>query len=116
MRLAVEGAAAGRAAGGHANRDGAGRVRAPVERGRLIDDLIEADRGEVGELHLNDRTRTLDGGADGHADHGILADRGVKHAAGELFAEILGGLEGSAEGADVLPVKEDGGSFLSASY
>jgi len=75
----------------------------------MIDDLIQARGGKVGELHFDDGPHALQGGADGRADHGILADRGIENAAGEFEGEILGGFESAAEGADILAVNEDAG-------
>ena len=108
-RLAVKRAAARRATGGHANGDGARHVGAPVKRGGLVDDLIESDGGKVGKLHLDDGPRAFDSGTDGHADHGVFADGRIEDATGEFFAEILGGLESTAKGGDILTVKEYGG-------
>ena len=48
------------------------------------------------------------------ADDGILADRRVEHPAGKFLGEILGGLEGAAESADVLPVNKTRGSSARA--
>ena len=87
--LAVERAAARGAARGQAHRDRA-RHAGPIEmRGRLVDDLVEGDRREVGELHFDDRPHALDGGAHGAADHGVFADRAVEHAAREIPARPL---------------------------
>ena len=105
--LAVKRPRPGRAARRQPNGDRAGHLRAPIERGRLVDDLIEARRGEIGELHLNDRPHPADGRPDGRAHNGILADRRVQHAAGKLLGQILGRLECAAESAHILSVNED---------
>ena len=105
-RLAVEGSAASRATRWQANGDGARRVGAPVESRGLIDDLIEPDRTEVGELHLQDRVSAFDGCANGHADHRVLTDRCIKYTARELILEVLGRFERTTERADVLSVEE----------
>ena len=105
--LAVEGARAGCAAGWQAHRD-RDRHPGPIEmRGRLVDDLVESQRGEIRELHFHDRAHALDGRAHRHADHGILGDRCVEHAVGKLHGESLRRLEGTAESRDVLAVEED---------
>ena len=105
-RLAVKRTAARRATGGHADGDWAWHIRAPVECGGLIDDLIEADGGKVGELHFDDRPCAFHGGTDGHTDHGVLADGRIEDTTGEFFAEVLGGFEGTAESGDVLTIEE----------
>ena len=105
--LRVEGAAAGRAAAGQADHERAGDLRAPEVRRRLVDDLAEADAGEIGELHLDDRAHPLDGRADAEPHRRILADRRIHHAAGVGLCEPLRRLERSAERADILPVNED---------
>ena len=46
-------------------------------------------------------------GADGHAEHRILADRSVDDPAGKCGGQVLRRLEGAAEAGDVLPVDED---------
>ncbi len=106
--LAVERAAAAGAAAGEADDERAGDAGAPEVGGGLIDDLVEADAGEVGELHFDDGAHAADGSADGHADHGVFADGAVEDAAGEVAREVLGGFEGAAEGGDVLAVDEHG--------
>ena len=110
--LAVKGPAAGGAAAGQAHGDGAGNIRAPEERGRLVHDLVETDGGEIRKLHFDDRAQAFDGGADGEAHHGVFADGGIQHAAGKFLGKIFGGLERAAEGADILTVDEYTGIIL----
>jgi hypothetical protein len=107
--LAVEGAGAERSAAGQAHDDGARDVGAVVKRGGLVDDLVEADGREVGELHFHDGTRAFDGCSDGQSDDGIFAQGRIHDASGKFRGEILRRFEGPAEDADVLPVDEDAG-------
>ena len=110
--LAVKGPAAGGAAAGQAHGDGAGDIRAPEKRGRLVHDLVETDGGEIRKLHFDDRAQAFDGGADGEAHHGVFADGGIQHATGKFFGEIFSGFEGAAERADILAVDEHAGIIL----
>ena len=105
--LAVKGAGAERAAAGQSNDYGAGNVGAVVEGGGLIDDLVEPDGREVGELHFDDRARAFDGGTDGQADNGVLAQRRVHDTTGKFGGQILRCFERAAECANVLPVDEN---------
>ena len=73
--LAVERTTAGCPTAGQANGDRAGDVRAPEVSGGLINDLVETAGTEVSKLHFNNRAGPFKGGTNGHADHGIFADR-----------------------------------------
>ena len=86
--------------------DGASAV--PVaERRRLVDDLIEAARDEVGELHLGDRPVAAQRGADADADDRRLGNRRVDDAQlAELVVEPLRDAERAAVRADVLAEDE----------
>lgn len=105
--LGVERAGAIGAAGGQADGDGDADAGAPEVGAGIVDDLVEGDRREIGELHFDDGVHAFDGGADGHADHGVFGDGGIEDAAGELGGEVFGGFEGAAEGGDVLAIDED---------
>ena len=83
---------------------GTGNIRAPKKRRRVIDDLVEAHRGEIGELHFDDGPHAFDGRADGRTNDGILADRRIDDATGKFFRQIFGGFERAAEIAHILPV------------
>jgi hypothetical protein len=83
-------------------------LRAPVLRARVVQDLVERDAGEIGELHLHDRPHAFHGRADRGPDHGVFADRSVQNAPGKLFRQTFRGLERTAElTGDVLAVNED---------
>ena len=75
--------------------------------GAVVDDLVQRDGREIGELHFDDRAHALDGGPEGHACHGVLGDRAVEHAAGMFGEQAFGGFESAAEVPDVLAVEED---------
>src|ERR1700679_135433 len=100
----MERATAGRASAGQANGDGAGDVGAPVERGGLIDDLIEADRREIGKLHLDDGAKALDRRANGASDDRVFAQGRIQDPPRKLLRQVLRGLEGAAELPDVLAI------------
>ena len=85
---------------------GTRNIRAPKKRRGVVDDLVEANDGKIGELHFDDRPHAFDRRADGRADHGIFADGRIHHAAGKFLGEIFGGLECAAKRADVLAVNE----------
>ena len=87
--------------------DGAGCAGAVVERGGLVNDLVETASGEVSKLHLNDGSHPLDRCPDGESHHGILADRSIQNPARKFLSQILCGLECTAEHTDVLPINED---------
>jgi hypothetical protein len=80
-----------------------------MERGSLVNDLVEAARGKVSELHFHDRPHPLHRGSDGKPHHGIFTDRRVENTPGEFLGEVLGGLEGATEGADILTINENTG-------
>src|SRR5437588_8542472 len=77
-----------------------------MKGGRLVDDLVETDGGEIGELHLDDRPHSLDGSANREAHHCILADWRINDPPGELLRQVPGGFERTAERAHVLSVNE----------
>ena len=72
----------------------------------LVDDLVEADGGKIGELHFDDRPHPLDRRADGRADHRVFADGRIQHAPRKFLGQIFRGLERAAKRADILPVNE----------
>ncbi len=109
--LAVERTGTGSATAGETNGDGAGNIGSPVESGGVIDDLIEADGGEVGELHFDNGAHPFDGGSDGAPDHGVFADGGIENATGKFLGEIFCGFESSTERADILAVDVDARIF-----
>src|SRR5687768_6389667 len=75
--------------------------------GGLVDDLIEAARDEVGELHLRHRPIPAQRRADADADDGRLRDRRIDDAhLAELFEQSLRRAERAAVGADILPEDE----------
>ena len=90
------------------DRDG-GTSSVPImESRRLVDDLIEAARDEVGELHLGDRPVAAQRGADADADDRRLGNRRVEDAQlAELVVEPLCDAERAAVRADVLAEDED---------
>ena len=104
--LAVKGPAALGAAERQAHRDGARDIRAPKERRRLVDDLVETDHGEIRKLHLNDRPHAFNRRAHRQTDHRVLADGRINHATRIFLGQIFRGLERAAERAHVLPVDE----------
>ena len=70
---------------------------------RLVDDLLHRERGEVGELELEDRAQAGQRRADRDAGAAELGDRRVHHPVrAEAVDEIAGHLEGAAVDADVL--------------
>src|SRR5215467_292345 len=74
----------------------------------IVQDLVEGDAGEIGELHFHNWSHPFEGSADGRAYHGIFTDRRVQDASGKFFGQSFGRLECAAEGsAHVLPVDED---------
>src|SRR2546427_1252900 len=75
----------------------------------MVDDLIEAGRRKIGELHLDDRTQSFNRRANGSADNRIFADRRIDDTSRKLLRQIFGGLKGAAEGADILAIYEDAG-------
>ena len=80
---------------------------AVAQRRRLVDDLIEAARDEVGELHLGDRPVAAQRRADADADDRRLGNRRVDDAhLAELLVQPLRHAERAAVGADVLAEHE----------
>jgi hypothetical protein len=66
------------------------RASPPVSHfGRVVDQLIEAGRDEVVELHLADRSLPGDRRADTDAQHGTFAERRVDQPIAELLQERL---------------------------
>src|SRR5664279_3943712 len=107
--LAVKGTAAGGAARRQADRDGAGHSGAPMQRGRLVDDLVEAWGGKVRKLHFDNRPHSLDGGAYRQAQHGVFAHGRVDYPPGKSLRQGLGSLECAAKGPYILPVNKHAG-------
>ena len=108
--LGVIQAAADVAAARGANDDRHRRAAAvPVaQRRRLVDDLVEAARDEVGELHFGDRSIASQRCADADPDNRRLGDRRVEHThLAELVEQPLRGAERAAVRADVLAEDED---------
>src|SRR5439155_3922908 len=58
--LTMEWAASGSASARQPNRDRTRHLGPPVERGGLIDDLIESDCGKIRKLHLDNWAHSLD--------------------------------------------------------
>jgi hypothetical protein len=83
-----------------------------AELGRLVDDLLEADRDEVGVHDLDDRTHPGHGRADPHPDNGALRGWGVAHPAGEVGQQAAGQPEDVASRPDVYAGDEDPGIGL----
>src|ERR1019366_9040001 len=104
--LAMERTTARSAAAGQANRDRAGDPGSPMQGGRLIDDLVEGGRGEIGELHFDNRPHSLNGRTHRQSEHCIFANGGVYYPAGESLRQILGCLERTAESAYILAVNK----------
>ena len=73
----------------------------------MIDDLIEARRGEVGELHFDDGAHPRQGRPDGSTDHRIFTDGSILDPAGKLRGQIPGRLERTAKRPNILPVDEN---------
>ena len=87
---------------------GQGILGAPILGAGVVENLVERDAGEIGELHFDDRPHPFHGRADRRADHRVFADRRVQDAAGKFFRQTFRGFERAAEfPADVLPVNEN---------
>ena len=110
-RLAVKWSAARRSSSRQPHDDGAGDIRAPIHRRRLIHDLVEAHRRKVGELHFDDRTHPMQCRADSRTNHRVFTDGRIKDASGKFLREMLGGLERATEFPDVLAVDIDARIF-----
>src|SRR5215471_14846791 len=86
--------------------DGATTV-AVAQRCRLVDDLIEPARDEIGELHLRHRPIAALRRTDADADDRRLGDRRIDDAhLAELLVEALRHAERTPVGADVLAEDE----------
>ena len=104
VQPAADVAAARRA---HDDRHGRAPAVPVAKRRRLVDDLIETARDEVGELHLGNRPVAAQRGADADADDRRLGDRGVDDAhLAELVGQPLGDAECAAVGSDILAEHE----------
>ncbi len=97
-------AASGVAPRWQANGDWTRNPGPPEKSGRLIHDLVNGHGRKVSELHLDDRTHSLDGGPDRTAHHGILTNGSIQNPPWKFFGQILGGLESASEISDVLTV------------
>ena len=74
-----------------------------VDLGHLVVNLVEADPGKVGEVHVRHGTHSRESGADAGTDDGRLADGGVHDPSGsELGGKALELAENSALAGDVL--------------
>jgi hypothetical protein len=84
---------------------GQGHSCAKKRRG-LVDDLVEADGGKIGELHLDDRPHSFDGRADGGPTiaSSLMGESSTRP--GKFLGQIFRGLERAAERADILPVNK----------
>ena len=92
----------------HDNRHGRPAAIPISQRGRLIDNLIEAARDEIGELHLGHGTVATQRRADADADDGRLRNGCIDHPClAEFLKEALGDAERAAVFADVLARHED---------
>ena len=103
--LGVLGAEAEAAARHHAEHERHARRAAHHEPQlrRLVQDLVERDPCEVGELELDDGTQPGQRGADPAADESALGQRRVPDAIGAVaLVEALGRPEQAADAADVL--------------
>ena len=90
------------------HRDRARDIRPPILCAGVIQNLVERDAREIGELHLDNWPHPFHGRADRRPDHRVFADRRVEHAAREFCRETFGGLEGAPEfSAHVLSVDKD---------
>ena len=68
---------------------GHGILRPPILRAGVVQNLVERDAGEIGELHLDDRPHPFHGRADRRADHRVFADRRVQDAIREILPPDL---------------------------
>jgi hypothetical protein len=76
--------------------------------GKLVGDVIEADRNEVGEHDLGDRLQAGHGRAHGGAEDRLLGNRRVAHPLRtELLVEPDRGLEHAAGLGHVLAEEHD---------
>ena len=104
--LTMERTAAGSSARGQTNGNGTRNLGAPIKGRGVVNDLIKAGRGKIGELHFDDGPHAFDGSTDGSTDDGVFADGRIHDASGKFSGQIFCGLESSAEGADILAVNK----------
>src|SRR5437764_7231813 len=79
----------------------------------IIQDLVERDTREIGELHLDDWPHPFEGRADGRANHRVLADRRVQNAPWKSFRQSFRRLKRATEfSGNVLAVDENALIFL----
>ena len=87
---------------------GHGDVGPPIVRSRIIQDLVQRDAREIGELHLDDWPHSMNGRANGRPDHGVLADWRIQNTAGEFCGQPLGRFEGASKSpADILSINKN---------
>src|SRR6185369_11570622 len=95
--LRVEGPGAHAAADRRAHDDGQARSPAPVRLREVVDDLVEAARDEVAELHLDHGDEAVEREAHRAPERARLDDRRVADAVlAELLDKPLGDLEDAA--------------------
>ena len=100
--------ATGTAEGDHGERHLRLATRQVADLGGVVDQLVEADRDEVGERDLDDRPGAGERRAHGGAHEAELAGRGVAHALDpELFLQAPALRVDAAGLADVLAHEED---------
>ncbi len=79
-----------------------------AQLGGLVDDLLHRQRGEVGELELEDRAQPGQRRADRHPRAAQLGDRRVHHPVLAVFLDqVAGHAEGAAVDADILAHQHD---------
>ena len=105
----MERSAARSAAARQTHSDWTRHIRAPEKRGRLIHDLIERHRREVGVLHFDDGPFAFNRRADREAGDGVFTDRRVYDATRKFHRQVFRCLECPAKRADILSVNEDAG-------
>ena len=101
--LAVVGSGPDAASGGHAD-DHIGRLSPPpMDFGEIVDDLVEATRHKVAELHFHHRLLAGDGQPQSRAHNGGLAKGSVPHASlAKGVDKPIGDLEDAPVGSNVL--------------
>src|SRR4029453_10434897 len=101
----MEWAASFCAAGRQTNGDRDRYIRPPVMRAGIVQDLLQADAGENGELHFDNRSHSLNRGPNRRSNHRVFANRSVQYAPGEFFSEPFCCFERAAKrAADVLTI------------
>ena len=101
--LAVLGSSARAGAGGKTHHHRHRTAKHVADLGRLVDELLHSERGEVGELEFVDGSQAGEGRANGNARAAEFGDRGVYHAVGAVFVhEVARNLEGAAIDANFL--------------